>query len=108
MLVAPVSIVSNSVLHKLSNKRKHVSIANARNESIDCSLAKVDIVFFLIFTLESLLRPHPALINLIVDVDHQLEDLLEDVLGQSLVFLHQAWLALNHGDHKLERLVAES
>ena len=35
MLISPVSIISNSVLHKLTNERKHYLITNSSNKSVD-------------------------------------------------------------------------
>ena len=107
MLIAPVCFVSNGSLHKLTDQRKHMSVTDSSHEPINCSLAKVDIVFLLIFALETFLRSHPACVNIIIDINHKLEDLLKNVLSKSLIFLHEARLTLYHSYDKLKRLMAQ-
>ena len=81
VLVAPVSFISNSVLHKSGNQRKHVLITNTANKPVNGGLTEVDVVFFLVFTSKTFLRAHPVSINVSVNVNHKLEDGLKNILG---------------------------
>ena len=107
MLVAPVCIVSHSVLDKFANQRKHVGVTNAGNESVDSCLTEVNIVFFFLLSSETLLGSHPVGINILIDVNHELEDRLKNVLDQSFVFLCKGWLSLDNSDNKFHGLMSD-
>ena len=107
MLVSPVCVVSNSVRYEDSNEREHDSLADARNEPINAGLAKADVVFFFLFAGEALLGSEPVSINVLINVDHELEDKLKHVSDQNFVFFGERRLSLDHCDHELERLMTD-
>lgn len=107
MLVSPVRIVSDSVLHKDSNQRQHHGLTDTGNESVYSLLSEADIIFFLVFAGEAFLGAKPVVVNILINIDHELEDELEHVFDQSLILLSQRGLSFNHGYHKLERLMAD-
>mmetsp|Transcript_19732 Transcript_19732/g.24346 ORF Transcript_19732/g.24346 Transcript_19732/m.24346 type:complete len:472 (-) Transcript_19732:9-1424(-) len=108
VLVAPVGVVGNGGLNELSDQGEHVGVTNASNKSVDGGLTEVDIVFFLVLAGEALLGAHPALVDVLINVDHELEDSLEHILGEGLVLLDKTGLSLDHGDDEFERLVSQS
>ena len=81
VLVTPVFFVSNGVLDKLSNQREHVLVAHTSDKTVDGGLSEVDIIFFLILSLETFLGLEPVSIDVSINVNHELEDLLKDILG---------------------------
>merc|ERR1711893_379497 len=105
MLVAPVLIICNRVQNELSNKGKHVSVTDASNKSVNSCLSEVHVVFFFVFACETFLGSAPALVNVLVDINHQLEDGFENVLSQLLILFEKTGFALDHSDNKLERLM---
>ena len=74
MLVPPISIVSNRVLNELPDERKHFLITDACNETIDSLLSEGHIVFVLLLAREAFPRSDPVIIDVLVDVNHKLED----------------------------------
>ena len=107
MLVSPVCVVGHGVLHKNSNQRQHHGLTNTSNESVNSLLSEADIVFLLVFASEALLGAKPVVVDILIDVDHELEDEFEHVLDQSLVLLGERGLPFDHGNHKLERLMTD-
>jgi hypothetical protein len=96
VLEAPILVVRDSVHNKLADQWQHNTIADGGNHTVDTRLSESDVVIILITLLgEALLGRFPLLWNLFVDVNHQLEDLLQDVLENLLVLLDKCWLALN-------------
>ena len=76
ILVSPVLVISESSLDKGAEQRKHYFISNARYKSVNACLTECNrvLLFFLFVDSESLFRSHPLLINVLVNVDHELED----------------------------------
>lgn len=107
VLVPPVRVVCDSCLHKDANQGQHGGLTDTSNKSVDSLLTKADVVFFLILASEALLWLEPVVVNVLINVDHELEDQLEDVLGQLLVFLREAWLSLDHSHDELHWLVTD-
>ena len=105
MLISPVSIICNCLLHKETNERKHLFLSNASNKSINHLFTEIDIVFLLIFSSEAFLGSHPVCVNILIDIDHELENLIKDVFDQSVVFLGKAWLSFDHSGGKFQWLV---
>jgi len=55
VLVPPVRVIGNSVLHKDANQGQHSSLTDTSNESVDSLLTEAYVVFFFILASEALL-----------------------------------------------------
>ena len=107
VLVAPVRVICNGVLDKSSDQGQHVGIADTCDESVDRCFSEVDIVFLFVFASKAFLGAHPVGIDILIDVNHQLEDLLKDVLDQGFVFLCKSGLPFDDRDNELHRLMPD-
>lgn len=101
MLVSPILFILHRVHHKLTNERQHKLVSNARNQAIYSRLAKINIIFFFAISGKSLLRAHPIVANLFVNVNHELKNQLQHIFNEILVFFSQGRLSFNHGYGKL-------
>ena len=106
VLVSPVSVVSDSVLNENTNQGEHDGLTDTCDKSVDSLLAEADVVLFLILTSESFLWLEPVSLNVLIDINHELEDKFKDILDHGLVLLCKGWLSLDHGDDELERLMS--
>ena len=110
ILVSPVGVVLKQLLHKYTEVREADLVANSSHYVVDARLAKVEVVSFhrlirrLLFI--ALLWSEPVLLNVLVDVNHELEDQLEELFEQIGVLLHNRWNTLDDHDEELERLVS--
>ena len=80
-------------------------MANWRDKSIDTALAKrnmiLSLIIFVIYLLGALNWFSHLVGDVLINVDHQLKNLLEDVFNKIDVFLCDAGFALNQSDNEL-------
>jgi hypothetical protein len=109
VFVSPV-FVSHGVSDKLSNEGEHDLISDAGHKSVDTRLSELHVgVVLLFFESVAFLGSQPRLVNVFIDVNHDFENLLEDVLkdGVSLIFLDYRRSALNQSEDEFKRLVSD-
>ena len=104
VLVAPILVVWDYICDDLTDIRKHQFISETPNQSTYALLAKSHVI---LLTFYGLLRPHPLLINLFIDVDHNLDYCLNNIFEQFMVFTYYWLLAFDDGDEEFEGLLAE-
>ena len=104
MFVPPVLIVCHRVLDEHSDQRQHEGLADGRHKAVNCNLTKIHLVIFLILSSEAFFGTNPVIINIFVYVDHELKNLLQDVLDECLVISRKARLSLDHGHNEFHWL----
>ena len=103
VLVSPVLVIRDRVLDEQADQREHLRVTHPCDQSVNGGLPEVHIVFVLVLSSKAFPRTQPFIVNLCVDVDHQLEDLLENILNQSFILFSQRRLSLNHSHGELHR-----
>ena len=99
---------STCFVDKLADERQHLLLTNASNKSVNSLLAEVDIILLVALACKALLGSQPLCVNVLIDINHELEDLIQDVLDQFIVFSRKGGLSLEHGCGELKRLMADS
>ena len=109
VFVSPVGIIRNRFGNKLSNQREHDLFTNTRHESIHTSLSKVHVVFFFICIIDcvALLGSEPRLFDVIININHELEHIIKDVLQETNILFDDGGLALDYSHDKFEGLMAD-
>jgi len=108
IFISPVRIVGNCVLDQLADKRQHNFVTDTRHKAVNTAFTEVDVIFlFILVKLETFLGSEPAFLNIFVDVYHESENLVQDVLEQIHVLLGYRGLSLKQRYHKFKGLVAD-